>query len=71
MTQMKTVDIPKEFRMAEGTSSKEWAGALNVTGEDKSGRMSCRPEVGTLRMVQWRWSRRSGGEMRHSLGCCY
>ena len=54
VTQMKMVDIPKEFRMAEGTLSKEWAGTLNVTGEDKSGRMSCRPEVGTPRMVQWR-----------------
>ena len=49
VTQMKMVDIPKEFRMAKGTLSKEWAGTLNVTGEDKSGRMSCRSEVGTLR----------------------
>ena len=34
-TQTKIVDIPKEFRMAEGTLSKERAVALNVTGEDK------------------------------------
>ena len=37
VTQMKIVDIPKEFRMAEGTLSKERAVALNVKGEDKYG----------------------------------
>ena len=34
-TQMKIVDIPKEFRKAEGTLTKELVQALNVTGEDK------------------------------------
>ena len=34
---MKIVDIPKEFRMAEGTLSKGRAVALNVMGEDKYG----------------------------------
>ena len=37
VTQMKIVDIPKEFRMAEGTLSKERAVALNVMDEDKYG----------------------------------
>ena len=34
-TAMKIVDIPKEFRKAEGTLTKELAMALNVTGEEK------------------------------------
>ena len=37
VTQMKIVDIPKEFQMTEGTLSKERAVALNVKGEDKYG----------------------------------
>ena len=35
--EMMIVDIHKDFRMAEGTLSKERAVALNVKGEDKYG----------------------------------